>query len=97
MNYWLHPLAAEEHKKQIAYYEHTRPGLGRRYHAEFLDVAARVCAKPLQSRIVHAPDLRSALFKVFQFELIYREVGGDVQILAIAHRRRQPGYWLGRL
>ena len=49
MNYWLHPEAAEEHKKA-----------GRS-------------------------------------DLVYREVDGLVQVLAIAHHRRQPGYWVARL
>ena len=61
MKYWLHPEAAEEHKKQVA------------------------------------PDIRRAMFKVFHFDLIYREVDGLVQVLAVAHHRRQPGYWVARL
>jgi hypothetical protein len=37
------------------------------------------------------------MFKVFHFDLIYREVDGLVQVLAVAHHRRRPGYWTGRL
>ena len=55
MNYWLHPEAAEEHKKQVAYYEQIQPGLGRRYHTEFQDVVAWVFVSPDRSRIVLAP------------------------------------------
>ena len=97
MSYWLHPEAAEEHKKQVAHYEEIQAGLGRRYHSEFQDVLASVCASPDRSRIVLAPDIRRAMFKVFHFDLVYREVDGLVQVLAIAHHRRQPGYWVGRL
>jgi hypothetical protein len=56
-----------------------------------------VCASPDRSRIVLAPDIRRAMFKVFHFDLVYREVDGLVQVLAIAHHRRQPGYWVARL
>ena len=97
MKYWLHPEAAEEHKKQVAHYEEIQVGLGRRYHTEFQNVLATVCASPNRSRIVLAPDIRPAMFKVFHFDLIYREVDGLVQVLALAHHRRQPGYWTGRL
>lgn len=97
MNYWLHPDAAQEHKQQVAYYEETQAGLGRRYHVEFLDVLSRVCAAPTRSRIVLEPDIRRTMFKVFHFDIVYREVGGIVQVLAIAHHRRQPGYWLARI
>ena len=97
MSYRLHPEAAEEHKKQIAYYEEIQAGLGRRYHTEFQQILALVCASPDRSRIVFAPDIRRAMFKVFHFDLVYREVDGLVQVLAIAHHRRQPGYWAARL
>ncbi len=97
MKYWLHPEAAEEHKKQVAHYEEIQVGLGKRYHTEFQKVVATVCASPTGSRIVLVPDIRRAMFKVFHFDLVYREVDGLVQVLAIAHHRRQPGYWIARL
>jgi hypothetical protein len=97
VSYWLHPEAAEEHKKQVAHYEEIQAGLGRRYHTEFQQILALVCASPDRSRIVLAPDIRRAMFKVFHFDLVYREVDGLVQVLAIAHHRRQPGYWAARL
>ena len=97
MSYWLHPEAAEEHKKQVAHYEEIQAGLGRRYHTEFQNVLALVCASPDRSRIALGPDIRRAIFKVFHFDLVYREVNGVVQVLAIAHHRRQPGYWVARL
>lgn len=97
MSYWLHPAAAEEHTRQVAYYEDSQVGLGRRYHSEFLKTISRVCADPKISRIVHAPDIRRAMLKVFHFDVIYREVDGAVQVLAVAHHRREPGYWAARL
>ena len=97
MSYRLHPEAAEEHKKQVDHYEEIQAGLGRRYHTEFQQILALVCASPDRSRIVLAPDIRRAMFKVFHFDLVYREVVGLVQVLAIAHHRRQPGYWAVRL
>lgn len=97
MIYWLHPEAAEEHKNQVAHYEEIQAGLGRRYHTEFRNTLELVCASPNRSRVVLAPDIRRAMFKVFHFDLVYREVDGLVQVLAIAHHRRQPGYWVARL
>lgn len=97
MNYWLHPEAATEHKKQVAFYEDTKKGLGRRYHTEFRAALSLACAAPLRPRIIHPPAIRRVTLRVFHFDLIYREVAGVVQVLAIAHHRRQPGYWLGRL
>jgi plasmid stabilization system protein ParE len=96
VKYWLHPEAAEEHKKQIAHYEEIQTGLGSRYHNDFKDVLASVCSSPDRFRIVLPPNIRRAMFKVFHFDIVYREVVGSVQVLAIAHHRRQPGYWVAR-
>jgi hypothetical protein len=68
VNYWLHPEAAEEHKKQVAHYEDIQVGLGRRYHSEFQNTLELICASPDRSRIVLAPDIRRAMFKVFHFD-----------------------------
>jgi hypothetical protein len=40
---------------------------------------------------------RAATFQRFPFSLVYAIRGGDVEILAVAHGRRRPGYWRSRL
>jgi toxin ParE1/3/4 len=41
---------------------------------------------------------RRFLVRGFPYLLIYRERGAeDIQILAVAHASRQPGYWKSRL
>jgi toxin ParE1/3/4 len=97
VKYWLQPEAAEEHKQQVAYYEEAQAGLGRRYHNDFLDALLRPCTTPTRSRIVLAPNIRRTMFKgFFHFGIIYRQIDGQIQVLAIAHHRRLPGYWAGR-
>jgi toxin ParE1/3/4 len=94
--YWLHPEAAEEHKKQVAYYEDAQAGLGRRYHDEFLTAVSIAADAPDRFAVVLMPDIRRTRLMVFHFDIIYREVNGLVQVLAVAHHRRQPGYWSSR-
>ncbi|MEO6076300.1 MAG: type II toxin-antitoxin system RelE/ParE family toxin [Dokdonella sp.] len=96
MIYQLHPQAAEEHERQVAYYENEQRGLGQRYHEEFKAAVAVACETPQRPRVIHAPDIRSVRFKIFHFSIIYREASGMVQVLAVAHHRRQPGYWVSR-
>jgi toxin ParE1/3/4 len=96
VNFRIHPAAAHEHKQQVAYYENEQPGLGRRYHAAFQAAVARACEMPQRPRVTHPPNIRSVKLDVFHFNVIYREIAGVVQILAVAHHRRQPGYWLSR-
>jgi hypothetical protein len=52
--------------------------------------------------VTHAPYRFTVLsenptFGVFFFNVIFRDVEGVVQILAVAHKRRRPDYWLSRL
>lgn len=96
MSFQLHPEAAEEHKKQVAYYEEAQAGLGKRYHDAFLAAISMAVDSPQRFAVVLAPDIRRTHLKVFHFDIIYREVNGSIQVLAIAHHRRQPGYWSSR-
>lgn len=40
---------------------------------------------------------RRAHFARFPFSVIYRVRGDHVEVIAVAHQRRQPGYWKSRL
>lgn len=37
------------------------------------------------------------LLKRFAYVMVYRVLGDRIQIVAIAHGRRKPGYWVDRL
>jgi plasmid stabilization system protein ParE len=40
---------------------------------------------------------RNLLLHRFPFAVVYREQPSTIQVLAIAHGRRRPGYWKGRI
>ena len=97
MNYVLHPEAALEHEKQVAYYETRATGLGLRYHSAFRSTLLAICESPLRRRVVQSPGIRRASLRGFPFSVIYREANGVVQVLAIAPYRKRPDYWSERL
>ena len=97
MSYSFHPAAQAEHLESIAYYESKRPGLGAIFLAEFENVMALVCEKPHRYAIEKPPDVRRIRMKKFPFTILYRTASFTVQVLAVAHHRRRPQYWLGRL
>jgi hypothetical protein len=37
------------------------------------------------------------MLQKFPYSLFYTIDSGDLLILAVAHHRRRPGYWVGRL
>ena len=92
MNYYFHPAAEAEHLETVAYYESKRPGLGASYLAEFENIMTGVCKSPHRYPIDKKPDIRRRRMKKFPFTVLYREISGSVQILAVAHHRHRPAY-----
>lgn len=97
MSYVLHPAAEAEHLESIAFYESKRPGLGVTYIAEFERVMEIICLAPQRNPVEIGTDVRRVRMKKFPFTVLYRENEGSVQVLAVAHHRRRPQHWLGRL
>lgn len=97
MSYRFHPAAEAEHFETIAFYESRQSGLGGGYLSEFEQAASRIVEAPQRFRIERRPDIRRLSLIRFPLKIIFREASGSVQILAISHKRRRPGYWLGRL
>ena len=97
MTYGFHPAAEAEHLETIAWYESRGAGLGARYLVEFERVLTHVCEHPHRHRLEHLPDIRRVHMRGFPFTIIYREVDGQVEVLAVAHHRRRPTYWMARV
>ncbi|MGZ8219288.1 hypothetical protein [Methylomagnum sp.] len=93
----FHPEAATEYAEQVAYYKSLRVELGNRYHAAVKMTIADLREYPLRHRVESPPDIRRAKVQGFPYNVIFREVGGRIQILAVAHYRRRPHYWRGRI
>ncbi len=47
--------------------------------------------------VPHIAETRPYLMKRFPFALVYREIRQTLEVVAIAHTRRKPGYWKSRV
>ena len=90
------PEAESEHLKQVAYYEAQQPGLGARYLAEVTTALGYIGEAPHRFSVARPPALRKLGLKRFPFTILFREMAGAVQVVAVAPHRRRPGYWIGR-
>ena len=97
MSYSFHPGAEAEHFEAIAFFESRQLGLGAAYLTELEDLMANVIQAPHRYRIERKPNIRRVSLRRFPFKIIFRDVEGVVQILAVSHKRRRPDYWLDRL
>jgi len=82
------------------WYETHRAGLGVDF-LEAVDTAvARIGEIPrMGSAVPGVSDLaiRRRPVHRFPYHVVYMELADRLQVLAIAHDRRRPGYWVGRL
>lgn len=97
MIYRFHPVAEAEHLETIQFYESRSTGLGNDYLLEFEQVMGHVVEAPHRHRIERKPNIRKVSLKRFPYGIVYRTLEGYVQVLAVSHKRRRPGYWAGRL
>jgi toxin ParE1/3/4 len=97
VSYFLSEAALAEHLEHVAWYEEQRRGLGTRYLAAFDAAMREVCENPERFRVELPPGIRRHQIPGFPYNVLYRQVGADIEVLVVAPHRRRPGYWLGRL
>jgi toxin ParE1/3/4 len=91
----FHPQAEDELAEIVAFYDRESANLGDEFtHAveravEFVRTHPRA-GSPLRGEI------RRWQVRRFPYTLIYREEPERIYVLALAHHRRQPGYWANR-
>lgn len=97
----LHPEAREELRSAALWYEEKRAGLGNDFVAEVASSFERLAASPSRYPIwlghPRAPiEIRRARVNRFPYVVAFEVRPNDVLILAVAHMRRKPLYWLAR-
>jgi toxin ParE1/3/4 len=91
----FHPAADAELRATAVYYEGRLPGLGSEFLVEVESVCSLLGEHQSLGPRLDAEHRRLGLRR-FPFGLIYRVKSFKVQIVAVAHRRRLPGYWRRR-
>ena len=92
----FHPAAIEEAEAAARWYRDRSPRAAARFVEETNQVIERILDAP--QRWPPGPrGTRKVKLPCFPFLLIYREADDAIQILAVAHGRRRPGYWKKRL
>ena len=97
MKYEFHPAAEAEHLENVGYYELKRAGLGAIYLADSEITMNKICRMPGRFPVESKPDICRAKMRKFPFAVLFRNSSDIIQVLAVAHLRRRPLYWLGRL
>ncbi|MGD9971936.1 MAG: type II toxin-antitoxin system RelE/ParE family toxin [Desulfatirhabdiaceae bacterium] len=93
--YEFHPQALEEIDDSISFYSDRQPGLGKRF-LKALDAAIlKIRINPLLYPKI-ADEIRICRLPRFPFGIIYRIGDERIEIVAVMHLKRKPGYWKTR-
>jgi plasmid stabilization system protein ParE len=92
--------AAAEMAEAARWYDAHQPGLGVEFLDALDDAVVRIAEMPRMGspvRDVADEAIRRRVVRRFPYHVIYIELPDRLQILAVAHDRRRPGYWAGRV
>ncbi|HKT81350.1 MAG TPA: type II toxin-antitoxin system RelE/ParE family toxin [Vicinamibacterales bacterium] len=97
----LHPDARAELRSAAIWYEERRPGLGDEFIATISASLERVSDAPESypawpGTRAEGPLIRKAATKQFPYVIAFEKHEHHVLVLAIAHAKRRPLYWLTR-
>jgi toxin ParE1/3/4 len=91
----FHPEAVLEAAAAYRWYRDRNDAAAEAFLAE-LDRAVELISESPKRWPIHLHGTRHFLLRRFPFGVVYRELGEILQIVAVAHGRRKPGYWKGR-
>jgi plasmid stabilization system protein ParE len=93
VNITLAPEAEQDLTKSALYYaREAGPDIGRAFITEFERSVALLADHPT----LGAPwrgDIRRLPMRRFPYSIVYRLGASEIEVFAIAHQRRRPGYW----
>lgn len=87
--------ARNEFLDAISFYETEQPGLGQRFKNELDRSLLWLVEHPVACRVRKAGYRRFNL-SVFPYYIPYIVRAETLWVLAVAHSRRKPEYWIGR-
>ena len=94
MDFVWHPEAVAEADAAAAFYADKQPQLAIRFVNSLDEALGRLSINPEMYREVE-PGIRKIKLKTFPYVVIYRTKGA-IEIIAVTHIRRKPGYWNDR-
>jgi len=92
----FHRLARRELEEAAAFYDRHHAGLGAAFLADVEACLAAIVAHPEAGPIV-AGGVRRRQCRRFGYAVLYTLWPEAVRVLAVAHPKRTPRYWAGRI
>ena len=91
----VHPEALEEAQAAYLWYSERSKDAGDSFIAELDRALDQVIERP-QTWPSYLHSTQRYLLRRFPFSVIYRLKDQEVQVIAVVHAKRRPGYWKHR-
>ena len=91
----LHPEAVAEARSATHWYRERNADAAKAFVAELERAFLCIAESPERWPVIET-DRRRFVLRRFPFSVVYRLKSGRVEVLAVAHGRRRPGYWRDR-
>ncbi len=91
----FNPEAEAEMIDAAAWYESQQADLGKRFLSSVQDAVNRIELKPQLYPVVEG-EVRRCLVRTFPFGVLFRVKSDSIEISAVMHLHRDPGYWKDR-
>jgi toxin ParE1/3/4 len=88
--------AEEEFSLGAQYYDEQEKGLGLRFLLAVEEATNKSASNP-QIYPEIANGCRKCRVKKFPYALIFRVLNEGIQVIAVMHLKREPGYWKNRI
>jgi len=93
----VHPDALIEADAALTWYAERSTRAPGAFLAEIQQAIASIAEAPRRWPILEGDCRKFSLFR-FPYLIVYREKTADlIQVVAVAHGRRKPGYWRDRI
>lgn len=87
--------AEADYTQALCWYAERSHRAAERFEAEFDQALLAIGTDP--ERFPRCDERhRYVLLRRFPYQVIYRGVGDRIVVVAVAHAKREPGYWHGR-
>ncbi len=98
---YLHPAARAEVNEAVDQYEQQREGRGAAFDVAVDRAIAKIIEAPERwpaaRRVPPRLGAHGYMLKRYRYDIVYRLVGDDeLEVVAVAHHKRRPGYWAKR-
>ncbi len=92
----FHPNALKEAESAQQWYANKSKAASKAFVEELIHAVNKIADSPNRWPKYHK-DTRRYYFPRFPFSLIYRITNEQIDVIAVMHHRRKPGYWTRRL